>query len=472
MQEDRITESKRGISPAALLVAGAFFMEFIDGTVIATALPDMAKSFGVQAVDLNIGISAYLITLAVLIPASGWIADRFGARKIFTLALAIFTLASVLCGLSTTLESFLAMRILQGEGGALMVPVGRLAVLRITPKHQLITAIATLTWPALVAPIIGPPLGGFITSYANWPWVFFINVPLGLLAIALALRFIPNIRDDDRRPFDLPGFLATAIAMVSLVYAMELLGSQHPESGLTIALLALGVGTFAFSLRHFRRAAWPMIRLDAMQVPTFRVTMYGGSLFRASISAVPFLLPLMFQVGFGMNAFQAGSLVLAVFVGNLTIKPATTPLIRWLGFKKLLLINGALNVLALLACALITPSTPVWLILLVLYFGGVFRSIQFTGISTLAFADVPSAQMSYANTLFSTATQLAVGLGISLGAIGIRIGANVSEWLGMSAIPGISFRLAFVVIALICLIGMVDTLRLVKDAGSAVSARK
>ncbi|MCO4156977.1 MFS transporter [Citrobacter amalonaticus] len=472
MQEDRITESKRGISPAALLVAGAFFMEFIDGTVIATALPDMAKSFGVQAVDLNIGISAYLITLAVLIPASGWIADRFGARKIFTLALAIFTLASVLCGLSTTLESFLAMRILQGVGGALMVPVGRLAVLRITPKHQLITAIATLTWPALVAPIIGPPLGGFITSYANWRWIFFINVPLGLLAIALALRFIPNIRDDDRRPFDLPGFLTTAIAMVSLVYAMELLGSQHPESGLTIALLALGVGTFAFSLRHFRRAAWPMIRLDAMQVPTFRVTMYGGSLFRASISAVPFLLPLMFQVGFGMNAFQAGSLVLAVFVGNLTIKPATTPLIRWLGFKKLLLINGALNVLALLACALITPSTPVWLILLVLYLGGVFRSIQFTGISTLAFADVPSAQMSYANTLFSTATQLAVGLGISLGAIGIRIGANVSEWLGMSAIPGISFRLAFVAIALICLIGMVDTLRLVKDAGSAVSARK
>ncbi|MCP1628480.1 EmrB/QacA subfamily drug resistance transporter [Citrobacter amalonaticus] len=472
MQEDRITESKRSISPAALLVAGAFFMEFIDGTVIATALPDMAKSFGVQAVDLNIGISAYLITLAVLIPASGWIADRFGARKIFTLALAIFTLASVLCGFSTTLESFLAMRILQGVGGALMVPVGRLAVLRITPKHQLITAIATLTWPALVAPIIGPPLGGFITSYANWRWIFFINVPLGLLAIALALRFIPNIRDDDRRPFDLPGFLATAIAMVSLVYAMELLGSQHPESGLTIALLALGVGTFAFSLRHFRRAAWPMIRLDAMQVPTFRVTMYGGSLFRASISAVPFLLPLMFQVGFGMNAFQAGSLVLAVFVGNLTIKPATTPLIRWLGFKKLLLINGALNVLALLACALITPSTPVWLILLVLYLGGVFRSIQFTGISTLAFADVPSAQMSYANTLFSTATQLAVGLGISLGAIGIRIGANVSEWLGMSAIPGISFRLAFVAIALICLIGMVDTLRLVKDAGSAVSARK
>ncbi|EHG7888769.1 MFS transporter [Citrobacter sp.] len=469
MSEQLAVENQRGLSPAALLVAGAFFMEFIDGTVIATALPDMAKSFGVQAVDLNIGISAYLITLAVLIPASGWIADRFGARKVFTLALAIFTLASVLCGLSESLESFVAMRILQGVGGALMVPVGRLAVLRTTPKHQLITAIATLTWPALVAPIIGPPLGGFITSYANWRWIFFINVPLGVLAIALALRFIPDIHDDERRPFDIAGFIATSVAMVSLVYAMELLGTQQPQGWLTAGLLALGTATFLFALHHFRHTTWPMIRLDAMSVPTFRVTLYGGSLFRASISAVPFLLPLMFQVGFGMNAFHAGSLVLAVFVGNLTIKPATTPLIRWLGFKKLLLINGALNVLALLACALITPQTPVWVILLVLYLGGVFRSIQFTGISTLAFADVPGPQMSYANTLFSTATQLAVGLGISLAAIGIRIGEEVSEWLGLGNIPGISFRLAFVAIAIICLVGMVDTLRLAHDAGSAVS---
>lgn len=469
MSNDLAVENKRGISPAALLVAGAFFMEFIDGTVIATALPDMAKSFGVQAVDLNIGISAYLITLAVLIPASGWIADRFGARKVFSLALVIFTLASILCGLATSLEGFVAMRILQGVGGALMVPVGRLAVLRTTPKHQLITAIATLTWPALVAPIIGPPLGGFITSYANWRWIFFINVPLGLLAITLALRFIPDIHDDERRPFDTPGFIATSVAMVSLVYAMELLGSQQPQGWLTAGLLTLGIITFLFALRHFRHAAWPMIRLDALRVPTFRVTMYGGSLFRASISAVPFLLPLMFQVGFGMNAFHAGSLVLAVFVGNLTIKPATTPLIRWLGFKKLLLINGALNVLALLACALITPQTPVSVILLVLYLGGVFRSIQFTGVSTLAFADVPAPQMSYANTLFSTATQLAVGLGISLTAIGIRIGDKVSEWLALGNIPGISFRLAFVAIAIICLTGMVDTLRLTRDAGSAVS---
>ena len=466
------SRDERAFSAPALLVAGAFFMEFLDGTVIATALPDMARDFGVTAVELNIGISAYLITLAVLIPASGWIADRFGARAIFTLALAIFTLASVFCGLSTEVHIFVAMRILQGVGGALMVPVGRLAVLRTTPKHQLIKAIATLTWPALVAPIIGPPLGGFITRYASWHWIFFINVPLGLAAIILSLRIIPDIRETERRSFDLSGFITTSVAMVSLVTAMERLGDRQPQIWPTLALAALGFGCLLYSIRHFRRAAAPMVRLDALQVPTFRVTMYGGSLFRASISAVPFLLPLLVQVGFGMDPFHSGLLVLAVFVGNLTIKPATTPLIRWLGFRRLLLINGALNVCSLLACALLTPQTPVWAIMLILYLGGVFRSIQFTGVSTLAFADVPAAQMSDANTLFSTASQLAVGLGITLGAIGIRLGEQVGDWLHLTELPGISFRLSFVFIALICLVGMIDSLHLAKTAGSSVSEKK
>ncbi|MGY7447148.1 MFS transporter [Klebsiella pneumoniae] len=466
------SRDERAFSAPALLVAGAFFMEFLDGTVIATALPDMARDFGVTAVELNIGISAYLITLAVLIPASGWIADRFGARAIFTLALAIFTLASVFCGLSTEVHIFVAMRILQGVGGALMVPVGRLAVLRTTPKHQLIKAIATLTWPALVAPIIGPPLGGFITRFASWHWIFFINVPLGLAAIILSLRIIPDIRETERRSFDLSGFITTSVAMVSLVTAMERLGDRQPQIWPTLALAALGFGCLLYSIRHFRRAAAPMVRLDALQVPTFRVTMYGGSLFRASISAVPFLLPLLFQVGFGMDPFHSGLLVLAVFVGNLTIKPATTPLIRWLGFRRLLLINGALNVCSLLACALLTPQTQVWAIMLILYLGGVFRSIQFTGVSTLAFADVPAAQMSDANTLFSTASQLAVGLGITLGAIGIRLGEQVGDWLHLTELPGISFRLSFVFIALICLVGMIDSLHLAKTAGSSVSEKK
>ncbi len=467
----QVSSSQRGLSPTALLVAGAFFMEFLDGTVIATALPEMARTFGVEAVDLNIGISAYLLTLAVFIPASGWIADRFGARSVFTLALAIFTLSSVLCGMVQSLEAFVAMRVIQGIGGALMVPVGRLAVLRTTPKNQLIKAIATLTWPALVAPIIGPPLGGFITSYADWRWIFYINLPLGLVAMALAWRLIPALTDSERRPFDGVGFISTGVAMISLVYGMEMLGAQQPDVGLALVLMAIGIAALGYSLHHFRRSAWPMICLDSLKIKTFAVTMYGGSLFRASISAVPFMLPLMFQVGFGMDAFHSGLLVLAVFVGNLTIKPATTPLIRWLGFKKLLLINGLLNVLSLLACALLTPHTPVWLILLILYLGGVFRSIQFTGVSTLAFADVPPKEMSYANTLFSTASQLAVGLGITLGAISIRLGDKLAQWLDMTATAGIGFRLAFVFIALICLAGMADTLRLSAKAGSQVSSK-
>ena len=471
MSDSHAVPANRGLSPTALLVAGAFFMEFLDGTVIATALPQMAHTFGVQPVDLNIGISAYLLTLAVLIPASGWIADRFGARNIFTLALGIFTLASVFCGLAENVDMFVAMRIIQGIGGALMVPVGRLAVLRTTPKDQLIKAIATLTWPALVAPIIGPPLGGFITEFADWRWIFFINLPIGLVAMALAWRIVKNIREEARRPFDTPGFLAMSLAMIGLVIGMEMLAATESRGWQTGAALITGVLALAWTLHHFRHAAHPMIRLDAMKVPTFAVTMYGGSLFRCSISAVPFLLPLLFQVGFGMDAFHAGSLVLAVFAGNLAMKPATTWLIRRLGFKPLLLINGTLNVLALLACALLTPHTATWLTLVILFLGGMFRSMQFTAVSTLAFADVPSASMSYANTLFSTATQLAVGLGITLGAIGIRLGEIIARWSPLADIPGISFRLAFVVVAAVCLLGMLDTLRLPAQAGSTVSGK-
>ncbi|QWA12217.1 MFS transporter [Sodalis ligni] len=463
--------SSGGISGMALLVAGAFFMEYIDGTVIATALPQMGVTFGVSAVDLNIGMSAYLLTLAVLIPASGWIADRFGSRQVFTVALAIFTLSSVLCGLTQNVPQFVLMRILQGAGGALMVPVGRLAVLRSTPKPQLIKAIATLTWPALVAPILGPPLGGFITDYSSWRWIFFINLPLGIVAIFAAWKLIPNPPRTVRPPFDLIGFVTSGIAMLSLVYGLELTGRQDAPWPYMLLYLLVGLLALFLTLRHLQRAENPMIRLNSIKVLTFRVTLGGGSLFRMAIGAVPFLLPIMFQVGFGMDAFHAGSLVLAVFAGNLAMKPATTPLIRHFGFRKVLLVNGTLGALSLLACAFLTPTTPSWVILSVLFYGGLCRSMQFTGISTLAFADIPQSDMSYANTLFSTAVQLSIGMGITIGAIGVRIGEKAAPLLGMGDLPGISYRLAFVLITLMSLIGLVDLLRLPANAGESVSRK-
>lgn len=462
---------RSGISVIALLVAAAFFMEFIDGTVIATALPQMAISFGVSAVDLNVGMSAYMLTLAVLIPASGWAAERFGARNVFTFALAVFTLASLFCAMATGVGEFILLRIIQGVGGALMVPVGRLTVLKTTPKPQLIKAIATLTWPALVAPILGPPLGGFITHYASWHWIFYINVPLGIIAMILAWRLFPQQPADQPKHFDTPGFVLTGLAMLALVTGLELISQDHILWATAVLLLTAGAAMSVLAVRHLSRSAAPMVHLGSLVIPTFRISMGGGSLFRITISAVPFLLPLMLQVGFGMDPFHAGLLVLAVFAGNLAMKPATTPLIRRFGFRPVLVVNGLLSVFSLLFCAFLTPGTPDWLIMLLLFLGGLSRSMQFTGISTLAFSDVPASHMADANTLFSTALQLSVGLGITVGALGTRFGEQLVERMQWQAVPGMSFKIAFVVIAVITLIGWLDMLRLKPDAGATVSGK-
>ena len=462
---------RSGISVIALLVAAAFFMEFIDGTVIATALPQMAISFGVSAVDLNAGMSAYMLTLAVLIPASGWAAERFGARNVFTFALAVFTLASLFCAMATGVGEFILLRIIQGVGGALMVPVGRLTVLKTTPKPQLIKAIATLTWPALVAPILGPPLGGFITHYASWHWIFYINVPLGIIAMILAWRLFPQQPADQPKHFDKPGFVLTGLAMLALVTGLELISQDHILWATAVLLLAAGAAMSVLAVRHLSRSAAPMVHLGSLVIPTFRISMGGGSLFRITISAVPFLLPLMLQVGFGMDPFHAGLLVLAVFAGNLAMKPATTPLIRRFGFRPVLVVNGLLSVFSLLFCAFLTPGTPDWLIMLLLFLGGLSRSMQFTGISTLAFSDVPARHMADANTLFSTALQLSVGLGITVGALGTRFGEQLVERMQWQAVPGMSFKIAFVVIAVITLFGWLDMLRLKPDAGATVSGK-
>ena len=453
----------------ALLVAAAFFMENLDGTIITTAVPSMARDFGVAPVDLNLGVSAYLLTLGILIPISGWVADRFGARQVFSSAIVIFTVASLLCGFSVNLPMFIALRVLQGIGGAMMVPVGRLVVLRTTPKERLIGAIAILTWPALVAPVLGPALGGFITTYASWRWIFYLNLPIGILALIAALLLLPGEPSNERRPFDWPGFLLVGGGLFCLLWASET-ASRPDVKWLTVASFILpGLLLLAGGAWHLRRAANPMLAISVLRLPTFAVTFWGGSLFRISIGALPFLLPLLFQVGFGLDAFHAGMLMVAIFGGNLLMKPFTTAVLRRFGFRTTLVVNGLLNAATMASCALLGPQTPLVLIAALLFVAGMFRSMQFTALNTIAFSDVPQAQMSGANTLFSTVFQLALGMGIALGALAIRM----SEWLvpriGLADWPAAPYRLAFLMVAAIALFGLVDSLRLAANAGDNIS---
>ena len=333
----------RNSAAIAILVAGAFFMENLDGTVIATALPQMGRSFHVNPVDLNIGMTAYLLMLAVFIPISGWVADRFGARTVFVSAIAVFTASSILCGLSTGFWQFTAARVIQGIGGAMMVPVGRLVVLRTTEKHDLMRAMVYITWPGLVAPVVGPPVGGFITTYASWHWIFFLNVPLGVIAMALAAMWITNLREDQAKPFDWIGFALSATACVSFMYGLELIGRQNTPWRTTGLFLGCGAALGTLAVVHLRRAPAPVIDLSSLKIKTFAVTLGGGSLFRMAISVSPFLLPMMFQVGFGLDAFRSGLLMLALFAGNLGMKTVTSPVLRRFGFRSVLIANGILT---------------------------------------------------------------------------------------------------------------------------------
>jgi len=455
----------------AYLIAGAFFMENLDGTVIATALPQMARSFAMSPVDLNLGMTAYMLTLAVFIPASGWFADRFGARTVFGGAIVGFTLTSVLCALSNGLWEFTAARILQGMAGAMMVPVGRLIVVRATEKRDLMRAIGIIVWPGLVAPVLGPPLGGFITTYASWRWIFLLNIPLGLIAIALAFAWIRNERGPARKPFDWAGFAAGGSACVTFMYGIELLGRQDApwsEVGI-LAAVAFALGGLAW--HHARRHPHPLLDLSALKVPSFAVAIWGGSLFRIAISTAPFLLPLLFQVGFGLDAFRSGLLVLTLFAGNLSMKVLTNQVLRRWGFRTTLIGNGLIVVVAAAACAGFTPATPWPVIAAVLFVNGLARSMQFTSITTLGLAEIPGPQMSAASTLSSMIQQMTMGMGVAFGALCLRLGAAIDG--NATGSPSVmDFRIAFGLVAAVALAALFDVRKLAPDAGAEVSGHR
>jgi EmrB/QacA subfamily drug resistance transporter len=460
----------RVVRALALLVAGAYFMEILDATVIAPAAPHIAADLGVPAVAVNVAITAYVLTLAVLIPVSGWLTDRFGARRVFVVAIAVFTCASAGCAAATSLPMLVATRVLQGVGGAMMVPVGRLVVIRTTAKTDLVRAIAYLTWPALVAPLVAPGLGGILSTYASWRLIFLINVPLGLVGVLLARRVVPDVRSDDSATLDWRGFLLTATGIAALVVGMEAVAAPRPDWPVALAALAVAAALLAVTIGYLLRAHRPLLDLRILGVRTYRVTALGGSIFRAVITAIPFLLPLFFQLGFGWSAARAGLVVIALFAGNLGIKPATTPLMRRFGIRAVMLAAVAASAACLVGMAFLQASTPLLVLLALLTASGVFRSVGFTTYNTVAFADVPTDQMTSANTLMSTVQELGAGLGVAAGALLVRLG-SAAEPAGLGHDADVPYRLAFVALAVLLAAPAVEAALLPRTAGNVVTGR-
>lgn len=449
----------------ALLVAATFFMEFLDGTILTTAIPSIASDFRAAPADINITMTAYLVTVAMGIPLSSWLAERFGARRIFCLAIAVFTIASLLCAVSTDLTMLTVSRVAQGLGGAMMVPVGTLVVLRGTPKSELLRATAYLVWPGLLAPVLAPMVGGALTTFLSWHWIFLINVPLGLAAFIAALRLVPRTSFDSGRRLDWFGLVLTTLGVGALVVGLETLGG-HASNWIAVVVVGAGVASLAGAVWWMRTAKVPLFNLGVFGTRTFRATSTGGFIYRLTISSVPFLLPLMFQSGFGWDPLKAGVMVAAVFVGNIGIKPATTPLIRRFGFKPVLVFASFSSALTFAVCAFLTVQTPEPVIFAVLLFSGAFRSIGFSAYASVQYADIEPGQLPSANAISATLVQLAAAAGIAVGALFLRL-FEATQIFGTEDVG--PYRGAFLAMAVLMLISTVDSLTLHKHAGAEVS---
>jgi len=451
-----------------LVVASALFMENTDATVIATSLPAMAADLGQDPVILKLAFTTYLLALTVFIPVSGWCADRFGARNVFRAAIAVFTLGSIACGLSTSLEGLIAARFLQGVGGAMMVPVGRLIILRTVAKSEIVGALAMLTIPALMGPLLGPPIGGFITTYFHWRWIFWINVPVGILGMVLATLHMPDIREEGMPPLDALGFLLSGLGLSALVFGATVFGRDVlPAHGAPV-LIAIGLVLTSLYVLHASRSANPILDLDLLKVATFRSGVMGGSLFRIGVGAIPFLLPLMLQLGFKLTPFQSGSLTCAAALGALTMKFTAARILKRFGFRSVLLFNAVVSAATLAVQGLFTPQTPHLLILALLLAGGFFRSLQFTSLNALSYSDIPAREMGSATSLYTVAQQLSLAVGVVCAASVLEFAQYLRGDLVLSVTD---FAYAFFAVAFISALSVFSHLKLAPDAGSEVSGR-
>jgi EmrB/QacA subfamily drug resistance transporter len=454
---------------APLIVAVSLFMENMDSTVIATSLPAIALDIGSNPLALRLAITSYLLSLAIFIPASGWTADRFGARNVFRLAIGVFVLGSIGCALSHSIEEFVIARTFQGIGGAMMTPVGRLIVVRAIDKESLLNAMSLLTIPALIGPICGPPLGGFITTYASWHWIFIINVPIGLLGIALASRFIPDIRTEYPYPFDLIGFILSGLGIGGLAFGLSVMGLAFLSDWVVGALLGVGAVCSLAYVFYARRATAPILDLKLLKLPTFRATIFGGFLFRLGIGAMPFLLPLLLQLGFHLTPFQSGLITFTGAVGSMFMKAAAVTVLKRLGYRNVLLYNSFISAAFLAACATFLPGIPFAVMIAVLLVGGFFRSLQFTSINTLAYAEVEPPLMSRATSMVAAAQQLSISTGVAVGALIVEFTLRFNHSATMTAAD---FPPAFLIVGALTATAALIFVRLTPDAGAELSGRK
>jgi EmrB/QacA subfamily drug resistance transporter len=456
----------------ALIIASAMFMEQLDATVLATALPTMATSFQVSPAHMSIALTSYLLSLAVLIPASGKIADRFGARTVFALAILIFMLGSILCALAPSLSMLVAARVLQGAGGAMMVPVGRLVLLRTVDKRDLVSAMGWLLVPALIGPILGPPVGGFIVSYLDWRWIFYINIPIGIVGLIFTLIFIPNMKEDKREPFDMAGFVLSGISLACLLFGFEMASrGALEEAPVAIALLLVGFVSGAAYIAYARRPHThaPILDLTLMRVRSFRISMIAGSLSRITQGAQPFLLPLMLQISFGLSAVESGLLTFATACGSMLMKAGAKPILKRWGFRSTLVWNGVFSSLLYATCALFRPDWPHWGIFAVLTVCGFSMSLQFTAYNTIAYDDIPPNRTSSANSFYTTFQQLALSFGICTGALALTGSKLV---LGHDQTTLSDFSVAFLIVTAISLLSAPVSAGLSRTAGDTMSGHR
>jgi EmrB/QacA subfamily drug resistance transporter len=438
-------------------------MEGLDSTMIAVSIPAMAKSLHQAPLRLNLVVATYLLSLAVFIPVSGWIADRLGARVVFCSAIAIFTAGSALCGLSTNLPMLLGMRVIQGFGGAMMTPVGRLILLRSFPRSGLVSAMNWMTIPAMIGPTVGPIVGGVITSWISWRAIFFLNLPIGVSNVVLVLWLIDNFRAPSPTRFDLGGFLLSGLGLALLELAIENLGRPLIPNALGAAFFPAALAVLAGYGWHARRRKDPVLDLSLFRIRTFRIGTATGAVCRMGLDAVPFLLPLLFQIGFGMSPLRSGLLTFSSSAGAMFARSFAGPLLRLFGFRRLLAGNACLAAAVTAGFGLLHADTAEWLIVLLVLMSGCVRSVQYLGLNTVSYADMPAPLLSKSTSVGGVAQQVARGFGVAVGA------ALLAVIAGPSRLTVVDFRLAFFLVGLLPLIAALGFLRLSPVDGADVS---